>query len=74
MYTVAAAGDSKINIYNAKTGGIAYQCTLPGSHRVVSSPVVTGDGFSVVIEEGNSGQYVTQFDFRGQIRSKSFVS
>lgn len=54
VFTVAAAGPRKINVYDAMTGGIFKMVNLSGNAEIVSSPIVFGDGFSVAVKEGGS--------------------
>lgn len=61
-FTVAQGSGNNINIYDANSGSIYRVVTLPGGEKVVSAPVVFGDGFSVVVENG-SGRWMKTYGF-----------
>lgn len=74
-YTAAPAGDgTRINVYDAMTGGIHQVITLSRGTRVIAGPIMFNDGFSVTLEEPD-GTYMATYDLpRCNIRSKSHIS
>lgn len=74
VFTVAVAGPNRINVYDATTGSLYKVITLDSNSQITSSPVVFGDGFSVVIKE-TGGTYNTTYGFPlCNIKNRSHIS
>ena len=74
VFTVAAAGSRKINVYDARTGGIYKMVNLSGNAEIVSPPIIFGDGFSVVVKEGGSSYTYVYGLPLCNLKSKSHIS
>ena len=61
-FTVAQGSGNNINVYDATSSSLVRTVTLGGGDKIVSAPVVFGDGFSVVVET-SGGRYMKTFNF-----------